>query len=326
MKVKRLALLAAEGHVSLHNIVDSNGRRLLRKGVLLGAEELATLARLGYTEIEVAILEGDDVGEDEAALTLGRLLETPELTMAPSTGGRVNLQAAVHGVLYVDTSRLYRLNQLPGITLATCGQHAIVKPERGENRVATLKVIPYALPQATMHAAVALLQAAPALLDIRPLAPQRLALLISGDPAAHVRLQRQFETPIRNRLLALNSDLDRIECVSESEAAIGAAVPDLLAGHDGLILAGQTSIMDLDDLPLRALRALGAGVTVHGAPVDPGNLLALAYLDGKPILCAPGCARSPARNVMDLVLPRLLAGETLTQAHIAELSLGGILE
>ena len=47
MKVKRLALPAAEGHVSLHNVVDSNGRRLLRKGVLLGAEEIEEHRRHG---------------------------------------------------------------------------------------------------------------------------------------------------------------------------------------------------------------------------------------------------------------------------------------
>ncbi len=83
--------------------------------------------------------------------------------------------------------------------------------------------------------------------------------------------------------------------------------------------------MDPDDLPLRALRAIGAQVTVYGAPVDPGNLLAIAYRDETPILCAPGCARSLSYNVVDLVLPRLLTGDQLDQSKIAALGLGGLL-
>lgn len=324
MRVQRLPLEEARGHLLLHNVVDADGRRLIRKGVRLGTAEIEMLRNRGDHAVEVAILAADDVWEDDAAARLAAALETPELAISAGMGGRVNIHTAVHGVLYVDVARIQALNELAGITLATAPQHVIVKPERGENRVATLKIIPYAVPQATVEAALALMQPSP-LLAVRPLSPRRLALLIVGDPGAHVRLVRQFEPAIRTRLLSLNSDIETVETIHQDEAALADAVDRLLPCHDGLILAGQTSIMDQEDLPLRALRAAGAEVTVHGAPVDPGNLLALAWLGEKPILCAPGCARSPARNVMDLVLPRILVGERLTQRQIAALSLGGLL-
>jgi molybdopterin biosynthesis enzyme len=92
-----------------------------------------------------------------------------------------------------------------------------------------------------------------------------------------------------------------------------------------LLVAGQTSIMDLDDRVLRALRRAGAEGIVHGAPVDPGSLLALAYLGQTPIVCVPGCARSQEPNVVDLVLPRILAGERITQPQISRLGHGGLL-
>jgi molybdopterin biosynthesis enzyme len=66
-------------------------------------------------------------------------------------------------------------------------------------------------------------------------------------------------------------------------------------------------------------------MTLSGAPVEPGNLLALAYLPGVPVVCAPGCARGLRRNVMDLVLPRLLLGDRLDRAEIAAMALGGFL-
>jgi molybdenum cofactor cytidylyltransferase len=67
-------------------------------------------------------------------------------------------------------------------------------------------------------------------------------------------------------------------------------------------------------------------VAAFGAPVDPGNLLLVAYLGPVPLLGAPGCARSRKDNVVDLVLPRLLAGERLGRDDLAALGHGGLLE
>ena len=52
----------------------------------------------------------------------------------------------------------------------------------------------------------------------------------------------------------------------------------------------------------------------------------LAYHGAVPILGAPGCARSPKDNIVDLVLPRLLVGDRLTAADIVAFGHGGLLE
>jgi len=83
--------------------------------------------------------------------------------------------------------------------------------------------------------------------------------------------------------------------------------------------------MDEDDTTLRALRQAGAEMTLSGAPVEPGNLLALAYFPGTAVMCLPGCAKGLKRNVVDLVLPRLLLGDRLKRRDIAALGLGGFL-
>jgi molybdenum cofactor cytidylyltransferase len=63
-----------------------------------------------------------------------------------------------------------------------------------------------------------------------------------------------------------------------------------------------------------------------GAPVDPGNLLMLAYLNDVPVVGAPGCARSRKTNIVDWILPRLLVGDRLTRRDIIELGHGGLLQ
>jgi molybdenum cofactor cytidylyltransferase len=116
-----------------------------------------------------------------------------------------------------------------------------------------------------------------------------------------------------------------VEGVPQDEDTICQAAARLVEAVDLLIVVGQTSVMDEEDVTLRALRRAGAEATLSGAPVEPGNLLALAYFPGMPVMCAPGCARGLKRNVVDLVLPRLLLGDRLDRNDIAALGLGGFL-
>ena len=71
--------------------------------------------------------------------------------------------------------------------------------------------------------------------------------------------------------------------------------------------------------------AAGGSVEHFGMPVDPGNLLLLAELAGKPVLGAPGCARSIAENGFDWVLQRLLADMTMDEIDIQSMGVGGLL-
>ena len=93
-----------------------------------------------------------------------------------------------------------------------------------------------------------------------------------------------------------------------------------------IIIAGETSIMDSDDITPRAIKAVGGEIIHYGVPAEPGNLLLLAYRNEVPIVGAPGCAKSKNYNVVDMVLPRLAAGERLTRYDLIELGYGGLLK
>ncbi len=60
-------------------------------------------------------------------------------------------------------------------------------------------------------------------------------------------------------------------------------------------------------------------------PVDPGNLMLIGSANGRPVLGAPGCARSPKENGFDWVLMRLLAGLPVTRRDITGMGVGGLL-
>jgi molybdenum cofactor cytidylyltransferase len=120
--------------------------------------------------------------------------------------------------------------------------------------------------------------------------------------------------------------------VPPDEGAVAAAVAELRAmGAELIISAGETSVVDLEDVTPRGIRLAGGRVEHYGAPVEPGNLLLLAYLDGAqseaplPVLGAPGCVRSRDANIVDLLLPRLMAGERVRKRDIVALGHGGLL-
>lgn len=324
MKFRRVALDRASGHILGHNVSQA-GRRVLKKGRRLGDAELAELAAAGHESVYVAELGTTDVAEDAAAWRIGRALAEPcGLEAQAAHGGRVSLRAPDRGVLSVRGQALLDLNLLDGVTLATLPDRAVVAPGQ---HVGTLKVIPFALPEHTVAAAEQLGVAG--VLGFRALAPRRVAILISGAQGRRPRLFDAYRVPLEQRLAALGSppaSVDFIPLDSEPERALEVAVREQLdRAVDLLIMVGETATMDKDDLAPQAIRNAGGEVLVVGAPVFPGNLLLLGYRGSSAILGAPGCVRSRAKNVVDLLLPRLLVGERLGAHDIAALGQGGLL-
>jgi molybdenum cofactor cytidylyltransferase len=324
MKFGPVPIEEAVGRILAHNIADAQGNRIFRKGRRLTPEDVARLRAEGYQEVVVAEPEPGDVGEEEAARRIARACEGPRLRPMPAAGGRVNFLADGAGVFLVEPDRLAQLNRLPGVTLATLTRGSVV---RARQIVASLKIIPFALPEAIVAQAEALLQDNSPLMGVYPFQPRRVALILSGHPAVWPRLIADFEAPLRERVDACGGIWLGTQTVRHEEAELARAMEAALRqGADFLILAGETAIMDEEDIAPRAIRRIGGTVEAFGAPVDPGNLLLIAYRGEVPILGAPGCARSRHRNVVDWVIPRLMAGLRLTREEIATMGHGGLLE
>jgi molybdenum cofactor cytidylyltransferase len=74
-----------------------------------------------------------------------------------------------------------------------------------------------------------------------------------------------------------------------------------------------------------AVEAIGGRIEHFGMPVDPGNLMLVGTARERPILGAPGCARSPKENGFDWVLMRLLAGLPVSREDVTGMGVGGLL-
>jgi len=327
MKFGPVLVEEAAGKILGHNVSVGDRRRTLRKGRQLDADDLTLLREAGRNTVYVAELEEGDVPEDASALRIASAVRGPGLRLSGPAAGRVNLRSDWLGVLRVEVSGLDALNELEGITLATLPSHTTVRP----NQIAgTVKVIPFALSADLVRRAEKLVGDRGPLLLVEKLEPRKVGLVLLAAADTRERIATQF-APLKERIEALGSQLARIDYV---DPGVDAAERDLAtalesqaeAGLHLVVLAGESAIMDRADLAPRAAERIGGRVECVGAPVDPGNLLMLAYLDQLPVLGAPGCARSRKLNIVDWVLPRLLVGERLTRSDIVAMGHGGLLD
>jgi molybdenum cofactor cytidylyltransferase len=328
MKFGPIPLDQAQGKILGHNIAGRDGRRLFRKGKPLTAEDIQRLRRLGRASVYVAEVEPGDVDENTAAARLAKAVMGDGLRLSGPSNGRANLFATYPGVLRVDAARLARMNGRPGITLATLVGHSAVR--RGK-MVATVKIMPYAVPEDHVSQLEKVAVQDGLVISVSPFRYQQAGLILSGSPSARERIVHSFESALQQRLAALDAAIARVDFMPLEDEQGEVELAKIIRQHldDGIeliILAGETAIMDRYDLAPRAVEQAGGEVTCYGVPVDPGNLLMLAYHGPVPIMGAPGCARSPKTNIVDLLLPRLLAGDRLDQTAMIHMGHGGLLE
>ena len=327
MKFAPVPLSEAKGKILGHNIADADGRRLLRKGKPLSDDDLAKLRALGRRSVYVAQMETDDVDENTAARRIAAAVRGPGLHTPGVSYGRANLLADQIGILRVDVERLARINQSNGVTLATFLNHS---PVQANQIVATVKIIPYAVPESIVSEAESIANGGSSVVRVDALPAHSVGMILSGSTSIQQKLVSDF-IPLRERIERLGSSLTHTDFVALEDEADEAALTEMLkeqisSGVKMILIAGETAIMDAHDIVPRAVERAGGRVESVGAPVDPGNLLMLAYIGNVPVVGAPGCARSKKVNIVDWILPRLLAGDRLTRRDIIQLGHGGLLQ
>jgi molybdenum cofactor cytidylyltransferase len=322
MKFGAVPTSEAEGAVLAHKLYDSAGKLLLNKGRILTANDIDLLHESGHESIIVADLEENDLHENIAARRVGEAIAGDGIEVKAPGVGRANLMATVRGPLRVNVPALERLNNIyNGITIATLREHTLVNPHE---LLTLVKIIPFAVPEARVIDIERVAAENGSILSIRPLQKRNVVLIISGPESAKEKLITGFHQPVKNRIEHLGSELLEPIYVPHNAAAIANIIREN-AHYDLILVASVSAIIDSEDIVPTSLALAGGSMTHFGVPVDPGTLLMLGYIGDVPVVGAPGCIKSPKTNVIDYVLPRLLAGERLTHADMVSMGHGGLL-
>jgi molybdenum cofactor cytidylyltransferase len=310
----------AAGAVLAHSV--RVGDRKIPKGRVLTAADVDEMKAEGLASVIGVRLAPGDVMEDAAAAQLAAALPPDNLQLSPATTGRVNIFATTNGLFRADRSVVDRFNRVdPAITLACLGDRSDVK---AGDMIATIKIIPLAVSGAAVARAAALLAGGDAF-SVRTYRAMRVALVATELPSLKPSVMDKTRAILEARLAASRSTVSTERRVPHRAESVAAAIRELAPDNDMVVVFGASAVSDAEDVIPAAIRAAGGLVEQVGLPVDPGNLLVLGSAAGKPVIGAPGCARSPKENGFDWVLNRILAGEKPNPMELTGLGVGGLL-
>jgi len=310
------------GRMLCCSIFRPGGRKILGKGHLLNADDVRMLATEGMSEVWVTELEDGEVGEDEAVFAVAHAMCCGSAQIKIAAGGRANVLATEPCCTLVDEELLKEINRTTGVVIATASNFRYASTD---DRMATVKSAPFAVSRGHLEAILKLLTERGQILQARPIRDAKVNVLYT-DPVQGERARLMFEGSVKSRLDGLKAQLGYSIASVEEEEQVVRSLHHLLRSRPAAVLvASSTTPAGPEDVVGRALLRVGAKLERFLAPVDPGTLLLLGYQGDTPILSAPCCFRSAKPNVVDLLLPPMLARYRVSAWEVAGLGHGGLL-
>ena len=293
-----------------------------RKGHTVCNEDLCHLQKLGKNHLYLIDLAEDEIHEDQVAAVLaGALAGEGVVWKDEPREGKIKLLAEIDGLFTVDTASLAAFNMIDEVMCATLHNHTLVK--EGELLAAT-RAIPLVVKRAPVERAAVIAQQNGAVLSVKPIRQASVGLLITGNEVYHGLIQDRFAPILSEKVSALGSKVAGTAFVPDDAELIRNAIRTHLdKGCDLLILSGGMSV-DPDDVTRQGIRLAGSTAMHYGAAALPGAMFLVAYLGDIPVLGVPACGLHHRTTVLDLVLPRILAGEKIGKAELAFLGHGGL--
>ena len=322
--MKSIRVKDAAGMVLCHDVTEIvpgkfKGPRF-RKGHVIKNSDIEKLLDIGKRSIYVFELTKDQVHENEAARRIAKAATGPGLFLSEPTEGKVTLSANAKGLLKVDASALFKINQIQDIMFATLHGNQQVTANQA---VGGTRIIPLVTEEARIQRVETLCKDHFPLLQVKSFRPHQVGLIVTGSEVFEGRIEDGFGPVVENKFKHLGSHVMGSEKVSDDADMTVKAIHDFIhKGADMIALTGGMSV-DPDDQTPASIRAAGGKVIAYGAPVLPGAMFMLAYIQDIPVIGLPGCVMYHQTSIFDLVVPRLLAGESITRDDIIALGHGG---
>jgi molybdenum cofactor synthesis domain-containing protein len=324
--IKKIGVHDAVGSELAHDITEIRPGEFkgpaFRKGHKVCDEDICHLQRLGKNHLYVIDLDQDEIHENEAADLLAGALagEGVEWKDGPREG-KIQLFAARDGLLRVDTTALAAFNMIDEVMCATLHNQTLVN--KGE-QVGATRAIPLVMKRAPVERAAAIARQNGCVLSVAPLKKAKAGLVVTGNEVYSGLIEDRFISILTEKLSELGVEVTAADFAPDDSEVIGRAIlSQIEKGCDLLLLSGGMSV-DPDDVTRHGIRLAGAKEIHYGAAVLPGAMFLVAYLGTVPLLGVPACGLYHKVTALDLVLPRILAGERIGKADLAFLGHGGL--
>ncbi|WP_201008435.1 molybdopterin-binding protein [Paenibacillus glycanilyticus] len=301
--------------------------RLFKKGHVITETDIPSLLDIGKEHIYIMELGESELHEDDAAIRMAMALAGEGITLSDPHEGKVSLKAAMQGLALVDQILVEAINELGEVALATVKTNSVVQEGRA---LAATRAIPLTVPKAKVEEVERLAaeyraaNEGEAPLRVVPFRKLRAGLLTTGGEVFSGRIQDKFGPAVRSKLDAFGSEVAEQRFAPDDRQIIVKEIHYLLEQRYDMILVTGGMSVDPDDRTPGAIKASGADIVSYGTPMLPGSMLLMGYLNGVPIMGLPGCVMHDPYTSFDVLLPRILAGQTIVREDIVRMGYGGL--
>ena len=299
---------------------------VFKKGHIIQKEDIPVLLSVGKEHLYVwekreGILHEDDAAEILRDICMGN---ATQMSASKPSEGKIEISASINGLLKINSEKLLAVNSLGQMMIATIHGNTAVK--KGD-KLAGTRIIPLVIEEEKMKKARDLAGDKP-LLSILPFKPAKAGIVVTGSEIAKGLIEDAFTPVLEKKLSEYDTQILGRQLTGDDKEKITNSVLDFARkGADIILCTGGMSV-DPDDRTPGAIKDTGTEIISYGAPVLPGAMFLLSYLNHNekriPLMGLPGCVMYAGRTVFDLVLPRILAGEILTASDLADYGEGGL--
>lgn len=323
--MKKMKTEDAVGHVLCHDITriikDVCKDTPFRKGHIITKEDVPALLSLGKDNIYVWEKNENMLHENEAAEILKNICINENMHHTDVREGKIELVADCDGLFTIDTQRLFEINSIDQIMIAS--RHNNFPVKKGDKLLGT-RVIPLVIEKEKMELAKQKAGDTP-LCALHPYKKMKAGIVTTGNEVFFVRIKDTFTPVIESKISQYGFTVSGHITVNDDSEKIKNAVLQLKKDGAEIIFCTGGMSVDPDDMTPLAIKNTGAKIVTYGAPVLPGAMFLLAYFDdGTPVMGLPGCVMYSKATVFDLILPRVAAGITVTKKDIVKLGNGGL--
>lgn len=291
-----------------------------RKGHRITEEDIPVLLSMGKEHIYIWKNDPNLIHENEGAAMLYDVAGGAHMHPTDVKEGKINAIADSDGLFIVDTEKLNKINAMGDLMIAS--RHGGFPVKKGD-MLAGMRVIPLAIEKEKAEPLLAM-AGEEKIFNIKPFVRKKAAVIGTGSEVLTGRIVDTFTPVIIEKLAEYGVDVIYQTLVGDNPAKLSEEIlAARQAGAEVIVCTGGMSV-DPDDNTPAGIRDSGADIVSYGAPVLPGAMFMLAYLDGVPVMGLPGCVMYSKRTVFDLVLPKVLANEPVTADMLSKLGEGGL--
>lgn len=323
--MRKIKVEEAVGQTLCHDMtaILENGYKGVRfkRGHLISEEDIPVLKDMGKDHIFVWEPDANEVHEEDAAQILSEAMCGDHVVKSAPSEGKIGFTSDVKGLVCIDVDALRKINQVPDYTVALVPDGF---PVEAGGRLGGARIVPLVTAQENVGRAEAIAKEAFPVLTVMPYGKKKAAMIITGSEIYYGRIQDAFEPILRKKLEAFDAEvLGVTKCPDDTEMILSAIKQFREQGADLILLTGGMSV-DPDDVTPTAIARSGARVAVRGVPMQPGNMLNVAYLENTVLVGVPGASMHSPITSLDVFLPWIFAGREITKEAVSGCGDGGL--